>query len=180
MLDATLDLLEKHGYEALRIDEVARRARVNKTSVYRRWPTKAELVVAALLSAREEDDAPAPTGVLRADLIAHLENKARRLRTPRGRVLAVTLTALEAPALAAVTNELRRRRFVTPIDLLEGAIARGEVRADTDARVVNDLLSAPIYYRAIVMREPLERAAIEALVDQVLRSIAVPAKRARR
>lgn len=174
---ATLARLENGGYEALRIEDVARAAGVNKTSIYRRYPTKAELVVAAILGAREEDDAPTPTGHLRRDLIAHLEAKAERLRTPRGRAIAVALTALEGPAVAAIAEELRRRRFVSPTDILDAAIARGELPKRTDTSLVKELLLAPLYYRAIVLRAPLDRPSVEKMVDHVLRSLGVTKNR---
>jgi AcrR family transcriptional regulator len=172
ILATTMRLLEARGYEALKVEEVARRARVNKTSVYRRYPTKAELVVAAIVAAREGDDQLTPTGKLREDLIAHLLQKAERLQTPRGRAVALCLTSLEAPAVAAMLDELRRRRFLSPADLLDAAVARGDLPPSTDTRLINELLQAPIYYRAIVLRAPVDVATVTRTVDHVLAAIA--------
>src|SRR5690242_1375933 len=84
VLDATLDALGRTGYGALRVDDVASAAGVNKTTVYRRWPTRADLVVAALgrLAAAPS---PADTGTLEGDLVDTLAQTTSLRATPGGR-----------------------------------------------------------------------------------------------
>src|SRR6185369_2792274 len=70
VLAATLAELAGAGYAGLRVEDVAARAKVNKTTVYRRWPTKEDLVRAALLSMTAEVSEAPNTGSLRGDLLA--------------------------------------------------------------------------------------------------------------
>src|SRR4051794_31864923 len=69
VLGAALEELGRRGYGALKIDDVAMRAGVNKTTVYRRWPTKEDLVRAALLSITADRFVIPDTGSLRSDLL---------------------------------------------------------------------------------------------------------------
>src|SRR6185312_2142551 len=78
ILDATLVQLEARGFAELRVDDVARAAGVNKTSVYRRWPSKAELVLAALRNRSEDEPTFVETGELRRDLFELLTVKAAK------------------------------------------------------------------------------------------------------
>ena len=69
LLSVTLQLLQQHGYDRLTVDEVAATAHASKATVYRRWPTKAELVLAAFVEGVSQDAEPPDTGSLREDLI---------------------------------------------------------------------------------------------------------------
>jgi AcrR family transcriptional regulator len=177
VLRATLDQLGRRGFASLSVEAVAKAAGVNKTSVYRRWPTKAELVVAAVVARRDHEPRFEETGCLREDLVALLRYKARSVSTPRGREIAHALITLDEPMVAALTRELRRRRYTVPRDVVEHAMARGELPPTTDAAFVTELLMAPIYYRALVLREPVPDELIERTVDHVLASLARPVAR---
>lgn len=178
--EATLGLLERHGYEGLRYEDVARIARVNKTSVYRRYPWKAELVVGALAALEAPEPFPATTGDLRRDLVTQLERTAKRLRTPRGRAIARALAGLDdRPTTAKITPELRERFLGGPTRYLESAIARGDLERATDAAQVAELVHAPLYYRVVLQRRPASSPWIESVVDAVLRLLRPPRKAAR-
>src|ERR1043165_3383304 len=88
ILQATLDELTEVGYSGLTIDRVATRARTNKTGIYRRWPSRAALAVAAHLQVTTADDLP-DTGDLRADVLALLRAAAQRISSPQGEVLQI-------------------------------------------------------------------------------------------
>src|SRR5580658_5504585 len=95
ILRTTLEQLGRRGYAALSIDQVARAAEVNKTTIYRRWPTKEELVVAAVVACREAQPRFVPTGRLRDDLLSLLRAKARSVSTPRQCAISAALSTLD-------------------------------------------------------------------------------------
>jgi AcrR family transcriptional regulator len=168
ILSTTLEQLGRRGYAALSIDEVAQVAEVNKTTIYRRWPTKGELVIAAVVASREDQPRFVPTGSLRDDLISLLRNKARAISTPRQRAISAAINTLDPSISAALLQELRRRRYTVPRDVLESALARGELPAETDTVFLNQLLLAPICYRSLVLRETVSDELIVQTVDTIL------------
>ena len=85
VMRATFEELAEVGYGALSIDDVARRAGVNKTTVYRRWPTKEDLVTTALLALPEEYFAMPNTGTIRGDLCEIACRTARIFQAVEGR-----------------------------------------------------------------------------------------------
>jgi AcrR family transcriptional regulator len=180
ILDKALALLEKHGYEGVSIDDVAAAAGVAKTTIYRHWPSKPELIAAAAQPLFQELEAAPLHGDVRAELVQLLDY-ARTLMSGRsGRVLRILLR--EAGTHAPV-NELlqpaiyRRRRLF--LQVLNRAIARGEVRDDLDQDVIVDTLIGPLWVRAMVRAEPLSPELPEQVVDSVLRGIRAPGPRAR-
>jgi AcrR family transcriptional regulator len=169
-VDATAELLAVVGYDGLTMDAVAQRAGVAKTTLYRRWPAKPQLV-ADVLTIRAEARLPAlDTGDLRADLVVHLRAVRDGFATPNGRaVLGVLTAANRLPELATLVRE----RFVTARRaaigrLLVAAAARGEARADLDVDLVIDLLVGPLYYRLLVSGQPLTDDFVDGVVDAVL------------
>ena len=163
----TLDQLARRGYAALNIDEVARSAGVNKTTVYRRWATKGELVVAAVVACKESQPRFVPTGVLRDDLLALLRDKARAIATPRQRAMSAALNTLEPSISAALLKELRRRRFTVPRDVVEAAIAR-VISLPRRIGLPDPAPAAPIFYRSLVLQETVPDELIVQTVDTVL------------
>lgn len=168
ILAAALDHLGRRGYDAFCIEDVARAAHVNKTTVYRRWPTKGELVIAAVVACREAQPRFVPTGRLRDDLLALLRKKARDLSTPRQRAISAAISTLEPPVSAALLRELRRVRYTLPRDVVEAAVERGELPPQTDTAFLTQLLLAPICYRSLVLRETVPDELIVNTVDTVL------------
>ena len=168
ILRTTLEQLGRRGYAALSIDQVAHAAEVNKTTIYRRWPTKGELVVAAVVACREAQPRFVPTGRLRGDLLSLLRNKARTISTPRQRAISSAINTLDPSISAALLQELRRRRYTMPRDVVEAAVARGELPAETDTEFLTQLLLAPIFYRSLVLRETVPDDLIVRTIDTVL------------
>jgi AcrR family transcriptional regulator len=175
VLDATLAELGASGYERLRVEDVAAAAGMNKTSVYRRWATKAELVLAAVDGARDGARPFRETGDLRADLVALLLAKVRRVSTPRGRAIGRALFSIDAddPVAAAI----RARRYSLPTSVVQRAIERGELARDVDPAFVSELLLAPVLHRLFVTNESVGRAFVERVVDHVLHGVRRPARR---
>ena len=151
MLQATLELLGKVGYEAMSIEAIATLAKVGKTTIYRRYSSKEELVADAIESIREEVLLP-DTGDLWNDLDALLENAAQITLTPIGRqVIAMIISSAASNARFAQIYwekylQPRRQAFATIIDR---AKARNEVQPDLDAGLVFDTMSGIMLYALI-------------------------------
>jgi AcrR family transcriptional regulator len=169
VLAAALDELARVGYGALNIEQVARRAGVNKTTVYRRWPTKAELVAAALDSGCAEVPL-VESGDVRADLLQLARRMSGTLSSPRGRGLLRTVVAGCAESdLFAVASSIRRRNEAPAIQLVERAVKRGELRGGLDAGMLLHALSGWLVHT--ILREGADptdaelRALVELLLD---------------
>ena len=149
ILKAALALTEKTGFRALTIDAIAEQAGVGKTTIYRRWPNKAAVVMDAFLAlvgpGTRFPDATSP--VHRIKLQMRLQ--ACFFRSAKGRMIKVLLGEAQFdPELAEAFRErwIVPRRKMTREVLLE-AIRRGELRRDIDLEATIDLLYGPIYYR---------------------------------
>jgi AcrR family transcriptional regulator len=164
-----VDQLLRVGYGRLRVDDVARDAGVAKSTIYRRWPSKAALVAAAVEELYLTRVRVPDTGTLRADLVELLSNSYDLLITGPGRVFAGLIRESgERPELAEVVYSTMhaRRRFYTQV--LNRAIARGELPPETDGGLAIDLLVGPLWVRQLVTGEPVGRGVVEAIVDMVL------------
>jgi AcrR family transcriptional regulator len=144
-LGAALEELGRVGYAALRVEDVAARARVNKTTVYRRWPTKEALVKAALTStlgtevARDIPD----TGSVREDLLAHVRDVLPISSSPAGRTIVRLLAAEQPdPEVLAIARSMQSSHKVVTLALLKRAQERGELRADLDPKLFLEVLGA--------------------------------------
>jgi len=177
ILDAVMGILSQDGYSGLTIDGVAARAKVGRPAIYRRWPSKPALVVAAL--ARSTGLAPAPdTGTVRGDLLAVQRHQVALMNSAGWRRITPGLTADLAadPELARTYLEefiAPRRRSVW--DALDRGVARGELPAGIDHAFISDLLTGPLFYRALVRGERLEPEAAQRTVDVVLAAHPAPA-----
>jgi AcrR family transcriptional regulator len=169
ILDATLGEYAQKGLDGLSVDAVAARAGVSKATIYRRYPSKNDLVLAAARSICET--APRPDlGSLRADLTATLQNLRAMLEDPvLGAVKRTLLVdAARDEELGATHSELVRARRESTFAIFERAIARGEVQPDIDIEFAADLVGAPVFYRHLVMHEPVTDDYIARVVDAVV------------
>jgi AcrR family transcriptional regulator len=170
ILDATVKLLMELGYDKLTMDAVAKEARASKATLYRRWETKASLVVEALARAKAS---PHPvehdTGALRSDLLATFCGH-EGLTGNATEIMGAVLTALSTdPEFAAEFRE----KFIAPKIALSNAIyeraqARGEIREDIDVEIVAPALAGILLHRAFIMGLPSDDATIERVVDHVI------------
>ncbi len=170
ILDATLAILFEEGYSGLTIDGVGARANVGRPTIYRRWPSKPALVIAAL--ARSTGLAPTPdTGSLRGDLLAVQEHQVELMNSTGFRRISPGLLADLAtdPELSETyLSEYIAPRRRSVWDALDRAIERGELHPDIDRAFISDLLTGPLFYRVLVRREQLEPEVAERTVDVVI------------
>jgi AcrR family transcriptional regulator len=169
VLDATIAELAMKGYKALRIEEVADRASVARTTVYRRWPTKAELVRAAIEAMPGADPAPPSTGSLRGDLVELGMKVVTFSDTPEGEaVMGLFAADGDDRDLRALLARLREERSEGVAAIFEAARERGETISPRSASMIGELLPAGIFNRKLIMRERVNRAFVEELVDFLL------------
>src|SRR5688572_1649712 len=159
VLAATLELLTEHGYEGLELPEVARRAGVHPTTIYRRWSSKAQVVGEALLE-RSRPLSPTPdTGALRTDLERLLLDGAALVRTPPVRALfEVLLTGSTDPSteVAAARDRFWAAHLEEARGIVERAVARSELPPGTDPAALVDLVIGPALLRLVLMGQHLD------------------------
>jgi AcrR family transcriptional regulator len=176
ILDATYRLLAQHGYVRMSMDAVAVEAGVTKPTIYRRWPAKIDLAMAALV-AYCDTSRPAIVGDTRADLVAEMEHFRRAIARPYGMSLLGTVLAEEheTPELLAAFREnlvVPRRRALRAI--LEAAQARGELRAGADVDLAANMLVGA-FYAQYLAGSPFASDWSEKLVATLLAGLAIAA-----
>jgi AcrR family transcriptional regulator len=146
VLRATAEELARVGYAALRMEEVARAAGVNKTTVYRRWPTKVELVTEAMLHERERRSIVPDTGSLRDDLRVMLHAFVESGRTPLARAW---LSELGNPEVRRIMHGSRHHFESQWTTVLARGMARGELPAGASPVFLMEVLVAPVVGRLV-------------------------------
>ena len=176
ILDATIQLLATAGYDRLTMDAVASTAKASKATLYRRWSTKAELVIDAL---QRTGDAlhvtDSDTGHLRDDLIAVGCNKAGLNDENSLAVMASVITALhhDGEFSRAFHERILKPKIEASRQIYERAQRRGEIRADADLDLLSQVLGAVILHRSFVLGEPVDDAAVTKIIDEVVIPAAV-------
>jgi AcrR family transcriptional regulator len=167
VLSATLALLAERGFDGLELPEVAVRAGVNASSVYRRWGSKTRLVGEALLE-RARPLSPTPdTGALRSDLERLLLDGGALLRTPSVRALfEVLLSESGHPSreIAQARDRFFAAHLVEAGTVVERAIARSELAPGTDPVALIELVIGPALLRSLFMGLDLDPPAVAAIV----------------
>ncbi|WP_280442515.1 TetR/AcrR family transcriptional regulator [Nocardia brasiliensis] len=172
---AVLEALIEHGVERVGIPDVARRAAVRDSSIYRRWGTRENLIVEALLAYSEETLPPPDTGTLHGDLTAFAIELADYLATPLGGALARSMALIsDSPEIEAARNTFWANRFSKIRPVITRAVDRGELPAGTDARQALELLIAPLHFRALLTRTPTTPVDADQLATLVTRALQTP------
>ncbi len=175
ILAATLDELAAHGLDGLSIPRVAQAADVNKTTVYRRWPTPDALVAAALEASAVRLAATVPdTGSLAGDLTALLDTVSAAIQAPEGRaLLRAGMSEQAAGAVAAMARDPLVRQQEAVVAMVTRAVARGEwdvVGAPPD--VILGMVVGGALHRALLERQPTDAVWRDAVVRMVTRAVA--------
>ena len=169
VLQAALTELAVVGYAALRLDDVATRAGVAKTTIYRRWSTKAELVRAAIYGAVHKDEALPDTGSLRGDMLEVLEAAMAMIATPEGRAIANMITSERAdPEVEQLCRELRDEGRKHRMRVVVRAQERGEIPKEADAILIMESVFGLVMSRLVRFGEKTDRATCERLIDLVV------------
>jgi len=169
---AVLNALKKGGYRSVTIDGIAREVGRARTSIYRRWPSKRNLVAYAVVN--EMGDRPsADTGSIRGDLESVVTTLVRAFAGPLGSALPglVGDMAQDAELAESIRQQVLAVRRQSMRAALERARKRGEVRAGLDTELILDMLTGPFYLRALLGHEPITREMPGKVVSYVLRII---------
>lgn len=169
---AAEDILYREGYTGFRIADVARKAGVNETSIYRRWGTK-EALLLELLTQRAEQTMPVPdTGSLRTDLLAFLHEVIATAQTPLGTALIqIGLLSTQRADLIPYRTLYWERRSAVIGALFERAAARHEIQGAYDPTFWMELMSGAILARLLISGQPLTEAFAARIVDHLLRGV---------
>jgi AcrR family transcriptional regulator len=172
VLHATLDALSEHEPRAVTISEIARRAGVHATSIQRRWGTKENVVLDALLTLSQEKLPIPDTGSLRGDLIAFSRSMAGYLGSAAGETVVRTLAASEDDSdMADNREQLVWARYEAARVMIDRAAERGELRPGTNPQIALELLVGPLHYRALITRHPIDGGYVDEMVDTLLRGL---------
>jgi AcrR family transcriptional regulator len=166
---AAIDVLMNNGFEGFRIGDVAVRAGVNETSIYRRWGNRETLLIEALLNRADADLAIPNTGSLRTDLIAFLYELIEFLQSPLGIALVqFGAISMNRPDLSPYRQKYWATRESRTRLIFERAVTRGEISANVDIPSMLELLIGPVYARMLFTGQPLSQELPERIVDIVL------------
>jgi len=174
VLAAAFEELVANGFDTATVAGVAKRSGVHETTVYRRWVTRENLFVAALLE-RSADAIPAPdTGSIKGDLLAIVREVLAYVGSPAGTAIlrAATLPVDHAYADAREAFWARRLDALSPV--VARGVERGELRAETDGRLLLEMLIAPIHGRLLLTGEPVGDDLAVQLVEVALNGAATP------
>lgn len=171
ILRAARELLERGGPGAVTMEAVAALAKVGKPTVYRHYPDRHAVAMAALMSTGGERPrrkrAPGALGALRAQLKAIVE----RFRTPGGRHVAALIAAADSDTelSKAFRNHFVLARRSEGLALLGEAMREGELRSDLDTEVAVELLYGPLFFRLLTGHAPLSASFVDKLLETALR-----------
>ena len=163
--DATTALFEEGGHEACTFQAVAARAGIERSTLYRRYPSHWTMLAEAWSTRFAADLAVEPSGSFQADLRSHLEKVANLLNSPIGMAMVVAggVARLD-PKSRLSAGEFWKFRRAQQEPLVAAAIDRGELPADIDRERLFATTDGPLYFRLLVVGRPIDQA----LVDRVL------------
>jgi AcrR family transcriptional regulator len=169
LLVVALRLLQENGYERLTLDAVATEARASKATVYRRWPSKAELVLAAFIEGIGGVAGAPDTGTLRGDLLQVGKVLCEQARQHASTIRAVLVEISRNPALKdALRHQVVDQRHGVIRHIVQQAVDRGEVDAAAIDNELSDLLPGYLIFRSVLTDRPPTRRTVQALVDKIM------------
>lgn len=169
ILAAAIDVLAELGYDRLTMDAVATRSHASKATLYRRWSSKASLVIEALLSQKGPEAVP-DSGTLRGDLLETFCGMGGLTDRKQLAVLASVITAIGRDEEFAAAF---RRDFVGPKSeisqaIFERARARGEIRDDVDLDLLVPALPGIVLHRQFILGELPCIDLVTRVIDQII------------
>ncbi len=173
VLGAAIDLLAERGYSGFSVESIVERTGIAKTTLYRHWPTRDDLLAAAI--ARLDGAGPLlDTGSVRQDILDLLTRRVRAARTPQWErcMPALVEAAARHPELAAMIARLTSQILAQIETLLGRGIERGELRHDLDPQLAASALIGPIVFRRLLLREAPTIQRVSAVIDLLMQGIA--------
>ena len=169
-----LAVLAESGFEGVTVEAVAQRAGVARSTVYRRYPGKPELMVTVLQRACQAPVDDTDTGSVEEDLVAVGEGlRLSMVGSDLGRAMtAVVSAAARHPEVAAAHESFVATRRQVALAAVRRGVERGELDPDLDPDMVVDLVVGPVFYRLLVRRQPVSSAWVRRLVARVVQGCA--------
>ncbi|MER5264676.1 TetR/AcrR family transcriptional regulator [Actinosynnema sp. NPDC002837] len=163
VLEAVYAELNRHGYAGMTVENVAERAGVHKTTVYRRWGTVDVLIADALDHTRESEWPVPDTGTLEGDLIAVATEIADTFADPERRLvpIAIVIAAQQSTRAQDAKRRFYAARQAEAAKVVTRAVERGELPPQADPVELVRLTCAPLYHRIFVTGEPVDRPTAE-------------------
>ena len=173
ILEAALEVLAETGFDGMTIDMVATRAKAGKATLYRRWPSKNELVIDAVACMKQGDldrERLPDTGTLRGDLIAMIKPRTMEEAEKKLQIMAGVMSMISAsPELAHAANSaLVEPRAAANRFLMQRAIDRGEIAPDSDITTLSLVSPSMAAFRTLVERKPIDREFLISLIDGIV------------
>ena len=170
ILETALQLVADQGYDCVSMDAVATACKASKATLYRRWPSKAAMVAAALHCRAHHDSETPDTGDLRQDLLLGMQHVVESVRTEDVGLLVGLLNAVRTdPDLA---REFRQQMTVdkktVAADWTQRAIERGQLVPDADLELLHQVAPALVMFRLLLTGEPVDKAFCRRVVDELL------------
>ena len=170
VLEAASELLTEVGYDKMRVEDVAARAGVHKTTVYRRWPTKAELTADAT-ALHSAEAVPIPdTGTLAEDLRLLAREVVANIGSQGGSRQSRSIAAAAATSeeLATAMHGFWAHRLALSAKVVERAMERGELPPNADANLIIETVIGPLWLRLLLTGEPITNELADDVVELVL------------
>lgn len=169
LLTVTLRLLQSHGYDRLTVDAVAAEAKASKATVYRRWPSKADLVLAAFIEGTRETAVAPETGSLREDLIA-IGTGVAALARQHAMTMRAVLNEMShsADLRKAMQDKFVRHRQTMIEEVLAAAVDRGEIDPEAIDPEIWDVLPGYLVFRCLISERMPTDDTVRVLVDEVV------------
>jgi AcrR family transcriptional regulator len=159
VLAAAIEELSVHDYADISVESIAARAGVHKTTVYRRWGSKVEIIRQALVGAASAHIQVPDTGRVESDLLLLAQAVRGVLSGPRGAITtALIVGALSSAELAGVMRQFWAVRLEAISVIIDRAVHRGELPAGTDPAALMRTMSAPLFYQLLVAQVPVTEA----------------------
>jgi len=181
VMAATIAELARTGIDGLSIEDVAARADVNKTSIYRRWPTPQVLARQALECATDASTGPIDTGSLRGDVTEWAREFRRVALSPDMQtVIRLRFGTPGGGRMLALTNELAEKKHARTRAMLLRAVERGELPPGTDTDLLHEVMFGAMLYLVVFAPEPCDEARLERALLLILDGVAHPRSTRRR
>lgn len=164
---AILELLVEGGIDACTFQNVAGKAGIERSTLYRRNPDRWPTIINAIIELAERETASFDAGSFRDDLSNTLNNLMRILTSPLGPALIEVAGALQAGAAPGQAERFWASRQQQLAPMFEAAIARGELAPDVDRDELFAMAAGPIYFRRFISAQPMDESWVRKIVDQV-------------
>ena len=165
--EAVLDLLIEGGIDACTFQNIAARASIERSTLYRRCPDRWQVIIDAIIDFAERETVPLNTGAFRGDLTATLQMLTKTLNGPLGPALVTVAAAVQSGAAPGQGERFWAARLARLGPMFEGAIARGELPADADWEEIFSMAAGPFYFRRFVASKQISDEWMTKVVDEI-------------